>query len=71
MSHDNGMRATVIEPINGKFCRFRKGERVKASSCLGKFYLIERLRWKNPKVPIIKQCYNVPRRCLQFDPRTL
>lgn len=58
--------AVLNEPVAGKFSRWRRGEYVYATHGHRGRYLIERVKWKIPALPLLNQCTGVPRAALEF-----
>ena len=52
--------ATLVCPVRAKYSYYRKGEVVKVRFVRGLNYIIERIRWKKPKLPLFNQCFGVP-----------
>lgn len=57
--------AVLVDTIKGKFTSWPKGMRVKARPC-GRAFLIERVKWRQPLIPLCNQCGGVPASALRF-----
>lgn len=56
--------ATLREDVIGKFTQWKAGSAVKALATGRKEFLIERVKWIAPHLPMMNQCAGVRRDCL-------
>lgn len=59
--------AILTKPVKGKWTMWKKHQVVWVRRpVIGRNYVIERLRWKVPKLPLFNVCTNVPRKSFRF-----